>query len=77
MQRQCVERALFRAACSAANADLLYVMDYDTRSQPVGDRVLFAGEHTNGQHPATATGAFMSGLREAQQVGPPPGGLSP
>ena len=31
--------------------------DYDECAWPVGPRVFFAGEHTNGQHPATATGA--------------------
>ena len=45
--------------------------DYDELAWPVGvdsQRVFFAGEHTNGQHPATATGAFITGLREAQRV---------
>ncbi|KAL1511617.1 hypothetical protein AB1Y20_006410 [Prymnesium parvum] len=42
--------------------------DYDELAAPVGTRVFFAGEHTNGQHPATATGAFISGLREAQRI---------
>ena len=42
--------------------------DYDELAWPVGPRVFFAGEHTNGQHPATATGAFLSGLREAQRI---------
>ena len=46
--------------------------DYDELAWPVGvgntQRVFFAGEHTNGQHPATATGAFISGLREAQRI---------
>ena len=45
--------------------------DYDELAWPVGvasTRVFFAGEHTNGQHPATATGAFISGLREAQRI---------
>ena len=44
---------------------------YDELAWPVGvgsRRVFFAGEHTNGQHPATATGAFLSGLREAQRI---------
>ena len=42
--------------------------DYDELANPVGPRVFFAGEHTNGQHPATATGAYISGLREAQRI---------
>ena len=45
--------------------------DYDELAWPVGvcsQRVFFCGEHTNGQHPATATGAFISGLREAQRI---------
>ena len=45
--------------------------DYDECAWPVGvasQRVFFCGEHTNGQHPATATGAFISGLREAQRI---------
>ena len=42
--------------------------DYDDLAHPVGPRVFFAGEHTNGQHPATATGALISGLREAQRI---------
>ena len=45
--------------------------DYDELAWPVGvdsQRVFFGGEHTNGQHPATATGAFITGLREAQRI---------
>ena len=42
--------------------------DYDELAWPVGSRVFFAGEHTTGQHPATATGAFISGMREAHRI---------
>ena len=42
--------------------------DYDELARPIGARLFFAGEATNGQHPATATGAFLSGLREAQRI---------
>jgi lysine-specific histone demethylase 1 len=42
--------------------------DYDELARPVGGRVFFAGEATHGQHPATATGAYLSGLREAQRI---------
>jgi monoamine oxidase len=45
--------------------------DYDELAWPIGvdsQRVFFAGEHTNGQHPATATGAFITGLREAHRI---------
>ena len=42
---------------------------FATLAEPLPNgRVFFAGEHTNGQHPATATGAFISGLREAQRI---------
>mmetsp|Transcript_28450 Transcript_28450/g.84983 ORF Transcript_28450/g.84983 Transcript_28450/m.84983 type:complete len:139 (+) Transcript_28450:1194-1610(+) len=42
--------------------------EYDELARPVGGRLFFAGEATNGQHPATATGAYLSGLREAQRI---------
>lgn len=41
--------------------------DYSRMSTPV-DRVLFAGEATHRKHPATAHGAFMSGMREAARI---------
>mmetsp|Transcript_26528 Transcript_26528/g.74304 ORF Transcript_26528/g.74304 Transcript_26528/m.74304 type:complete len:135 (+) Transcript_26528:153-557(+) len=43
-------------------------VDYDELAKPVASRVFLAGEATNGQHPATATGAYLSGLREAQRM---------
>lgn len=41
--------------------------DYMRMSSPV-DRILFAGEATHCKHPATAHGAFMSGVREASRI---------
>jgi monoamine oxidase len=42
--------------------------DYDLLAAPVGDRVLFAGEATCRQRPATVDGAFSSGVREARRL---------
>ena len=42
--------------------------DHDTLARPVGRRLLFAGEATNGRDPATAHGALESGLREADRI---------
>jgi monoamine oxidase len=42
--------------------------DFEAMSRPVGSTVLFAGEATNRQHPATVHGAFISGVREAKRV---------
>lgn len=41
---------------------------YDVLSQPVNNRLFFAGEHTNGRYAATVHGAFLSGLREAGRI---------
>ncbi len=41
--------------------------DYDALAAPVG-RLLFAGEATNRQYPATVHGAWLSGLREAARL---------
>ena len=42
--------------------------DYDILAAPVGDTVFFAGEGTCREHPATAAGAFLTGLREAGRI---------
>jgi monoamine oxidase len=42
--------------------------DFEIMSRPVGSSLLFAGEATNWQHPATVHGAYISGVREARRV---------
>lgn len=42
--------------------------DYATVAAPVGERLLFAGEATNGETFATVHGAYESGLREANRI---------
>lgn len=42
--------------------------DYDELAAPVGDRLFFAGEATVRDVPATVTGAYQSGMREARRV---------
>lgn len=43
--------------------------DYETVAEPVGERLLFAGEHTFAPYRGTVPGAFLSGLREARRLG--------
>lgn len=42
--------------------------DHDTLAEPVGRHLVFAGEATHRRFPATAHGAYLSGLRAARQV---------
>jgi monoamine oxidase len=42
--------------------------DFEMLARPVGSTLLFAGEATSTQHPATVHGAYMSGIREAKRV---------
>ncbi len=42
--------------------------DYDLLAQPLGARILFAGEATHSVHPCTVHGAYLSGQREAQRI---------
>lgn len=39
--------------------------DYDLLAKPIDNRVFFAGEACCREHPATAAGAYLSGLRVA------------
>lgn len=41
--------------------------DYAALAAPVG-RVLFAGEHTYAEHPATVHGAYLSGVAAAERI---------
>jgi monoamine oxidase len=41
---------------------------FDALSEPVGDRLFFAGEATDRVHLATVHGAYLSGLRAADEV---------
>lgn len=43
--------------------------DYEALAEPVGSRLLFAGESTIRAYPGTVHGAYLSGLREAGRVG--------
>lgn len=46
--------------------------DLEALGEPLGDRLLFAGEHTAGAHHQTVHGALLSGLREAARLGADP-----
>ncbi|WP_422745766.1 flavin monoamine oxidase family protein [Mycobacterium sp. WMMD1722] len=42
--------------------------DMDVLAEPVGDRLLFAGEATNAEYFGTVHGAYLSGVREAERI---------
>lgn len=41
---------------------------YAELSEPVGDKLFFAGEATHVEYPSTVHGAFLSGIRAARQI---------
>ncbi len=41
---------------------------YAELGEPVGDRLFFAGEATHDEYPSTVHGAFLSGIRAAEQI---------
>lgn len=43
-------------------------VDYDTISEPIADRLFFAGEATCSEYPSTTHGAYLSGIREAERI---------
>ena len=47
--------------------------DADLLGEPIGGRVLFAGEHTQSARLAYADGAMTSGIREAKRLLSRPG----
>lgn len=42
--------------------------DYDALAEPVGDVLFFAGEATSREYPSTVHGAYLSGLRAAEEI---------
>jgi monoamine oxidase len=42
--------------------------DFDTLAEPVNNQLFFAGEHTNRTYRGTVHGAYLSGLREADNI---------
>lgn len=44
------------------------LQDHQTLAEPVGERLFFAGEATHTGHNATVHGAYLSGVRAAQQA---------
>ena len=42
--------------------------DYDALAAPVGDVLFFAGEATSREYPSTVHGAYLSGLRAAEEM---------
>jgi monoamine oxidase len=51
--------------------------DLEVLAEPVGDTLLFAGEHTNRHHWGCAHGAYTSGLREAARIAGDPSIVPP
>jgi monoamine oxidase len=43
-------------------------LDFEMLARPVDSTLLFAGEATSRQHPATVHGAYISGIREAKRI---------
>lgn len=42
--------------------------DFDTLAEPVNNQLFFAGEHTNRTYRGTVHGAYLSGIREADNI---------
>jgi monoamine oxidase len=42
--------------------------DFETLSNPVNNKLFFAGEHTETDYRGTVHGAYLSGIREAERI---------